>query len=81
MIKTSPNIKGEKRSEMIEYLHDARHYYNLMPYQRQITNMFFRDVSMNVKDEWWDIFEVNEYVLNLFELAYSQHIAKWIPWS
>ena len=36
---------------------------------------------MNIKDEWWDIFEVNEYVLNLFELAYSQHIAKWIPWS
>ena len=63
MIKTSPNILGEQKSEMIEYLHDARHYKHLMPYQRQIKNIFFRDVSMNLKDQWWDIFEFNEYTL------------------
>ena len=26
MIKTSPNILGEQKSEMIEHIHDARHY-------------------------------------------------------
>ena len=36
---------------------------------------------MNLKDQWWDIFELNEYTLHLFEKAYSQDIFKWIPWS
>ena len=76
MLNTSPNILGEQKSEMIEYLHDARHYFNLMPSQRQITNIFFRDVTMNLKDKWWDIFEFDEYNLHLFEKVYSQNIFK-----
>ena len=36
---------------------------------------------MNIKDQWWDIFEFNEFDLHLFEKAYSQEIQKWIPWS
>ena len=50
LLKSSPNILGEHKSEMIEYLHDARHYYNLIPNRRQIENIFFRDVTMNLKD-------------------------------
>ena len=76
MLNTSPNILGEQKSEMIEYLHDSRHYFNLMPSQRQITNIFFRDVTMNLKDKWWDIFEFDEYNLHLFEKVYSQNIFK-----
>ena len=52
---------------MMDYLYDSNHYFFLDPNYRQVHNIYFIESQMNVKDQWWDIFELEEYDLNLFE--------------
>ena len=66
-LRSSANIRGENKDEVVEYLHDTQHYWNLIPNISQATNVFFREATMKMKDKWWDIFEFFEYEVNLFE--------------
>lgn len=70
----SPKIEGESKSEVIEYLHNSRHYWHLLPQISQTTNIFFGEVAMQIKDKWWDIFEFFEYEVSSFENSFLQEI-------
>ena len=47
--------------------------------QRQITNIYFLESTLNLLDEWWDIFEFTEYNLHLYEQSNIKLVHKSIP--
>ena len=47
--------------------------------QRQMTNIYFLESTLNLLDEWWDIFEFTEYNLHLYEQSKSKQIHRFIP--
>ena len=67
MLNTYPHILGKERKDVVDYGTDVTHYYNLDPTRRQSTNIFFQENTINLKDNIWDLFDVTEYDVTIYE--------------
>ena len=73
MVNTLPNIllESEFSSIYIEQTMDLRAYFHMDPTHTQNENIFYINSEMRIKDNYWDIFDVSEYVLKFFEKSYQ----------
>ena len=74
-----PNILGTSREEIIRYDQDLKHFYYLDPTHGQQTNIFFMESTISTKDNIFDIYELSEQEVSLFEQSFFQKLIKWIP--
>ena len=67
-ISTShPNILSENKMEPILYGQSIDTFFYLEPDIEKVENIFFMESSINLEDNKWDLFDVEERDVNLFE--------------
>lgn len=79
MLIMLPNILGDDPNDVLHYQQDLTHYFHLDPTHRQDTNIYFMESTIRTKDNIWDIFEVTEADVKIYEHSYSQKTTAWIP--
>ena len=72
LVNTLPNIllESEHSEIYLERTMDLREYFNIDPTRSQNENIFYVDSQMRIKDNYWDIFDLSEYVLTFFEKTF-----------
>ena len=79
MLKSIPNILGQDRDNYVQYEQDFDHFYFLDPMHHYYTNIFFRESTIRLKENVWDIFDLTEQDISIFEHSDSQQYSKNIP--
>ena len=66
---TLPNIllESSNSDDYVESTLDLRKFFQLNPTLEQKENLFFTVSQMRIKDNYWDFFELSEYVIQFFE--------------
>ena len=55
----------------MQYKQDLTHFYYIDPTHMQMTNMFFMESIISLKDNIWDVFDVTERDKGMFEHGYT----------
>ena len=80
MKKSLPNLMGEDHtSKDIHYSQDTNHIYALDPTHVQTANLYFMESTISLKSNIWDVFELFEKELTMYDHSYTQQIPYYVP--
>ena len=67
MSEATPNMMAANFSDVVNYSSNMRNYYNLDPNQIKITNFYFTETILRLRQNWMDPFEYSEKEITILE--------------
>ena len=66
------NLLSEYSDDVITYVKDTAHFYWLDGTYTEVTNLYFTESFVKLKDQMWDIFEFSEKEISFYEYTDSK---------
>ena len=67
MSEATPNMMAAKFSDVVNYSSNMRNFYNFDPNQIKITNFYFTETILRLRQNWMDPFEYSEKEITILE--------------
>ena len=75
LVEAYPDIMGKDKDQVIRYERDATQFFYLDPSHTRISDFFFMESTIRLKDNYIDIFEITEVDLPIIEQGNSRHMS------